>query len=177
MIKQRHIYLIGLSGSGKTTVGNILAKKLKRTFVDIDKMIEKNARKSITRIFEENGEPAFRKMETGALKKLVRTSGRSKVIALGGGTFESPSNRKLAAATGISIWLRCPINELSGRLKSKSDRPLLKGSNLKRQISARLKKRLANYRKADLYISTSQSTPGQVSIEIIKTLKKKYAAN
>jgi len=177
MVKHRHIYLIGLSGSGKSSVGKIFAKEFKRSFVDIDKMIEKNAKKSITQIFEQDGEPAFRKMEAKTLQKLARKSSEPKVIALGGGTFDSPANRKLAAASGISIWLRCPINELSSRLKSISDRPLLKGSNPERQLSAQLRKRLRNYRKADLHISTSQMTPGQVSIEIIKTLKKKYAAD
>jgi len=177
MLKRGHIYLIGLSGSGKTTVGKILSKKLKRTFVDIDRMIEKNVKKSIMRIFEEDGEPEFRRMEAAAIKKNAGQSGRSMVLALGGGAFEYPTNRKHVAASGISIWLRCPINELSRRLKSISDRPLLKGNNLKRRLGAQLKKRLPNYRQADLQISTSHMTPGQATNEIIKMLKKKYAAD
>ena len=114
-------------------------------------------------------------MEGAALRKVARKSGRPKVVALGGGAFESLANRKLAANSGIVIWLRCPLNELSKRLKSKSDRPLLKGNNLKQQLSAQLKQRLPNYRKADLNISTAQKSPDQVSGEIIKSLNNKYA--
>ena len=177
ILKRQHIFLIGLSGSGKSTVGKILAKKLKRTFVDIDKMIERNTGKSIIRIFEEDGEPSFRKMETVAIGKVARKYSRPKVVALGGGAFESSANQKLIIASGISIWLRCPINELSKRMKSNSDRPLLKGPDLKRRLSSQLKNRISNYRKADLQLSFARKTPGQVSGEIITMLNKKYAAN
>ncbi len=177
MNKDGHIYLIGLSGSGKSTIGSILSKKLNRPFVDIDKMIVRKARKNIMRIFAEDGEPSFRKMETIELKKLARKLDRAKVIAIGGGGFESSLNRKLVKSSGLSIWLRCPMSELTKRLSGNSDRPLLKGGKLNQKLGKQLRKRLPNYRNADLQISTGKKPPGQVSTELIKTLKKKYAAD
>lgn len=177
MLIRKNIYLVGLSGSGKSTVGKVLAIKLKLTFVDIDKMIEKSSKKSIVRIFEDDGESKFRRLETAVLRKVAGRAGRPKVIALGGGAFESKLHRKLVSETGISIWLRCSANELSNRLKNKSDRPLLKGHNLKQQLRAQLKKRLKNYRTANLHISTAGKNPAQVSMEIMKSLKKQNAAD
>ncbi len=173
----KNIYLIGLSGSGKSTVGKVLALKLECTFVDMDKMIEKSAGKSIARIFKDDGELKFRLLETAALRKLARKTSRPKVIALGGGALESAVNRKLVSVSGISIWLRCSASELSNRLKNKSDRPLLKGHNLTRPLRAQLKKRQKHYRTAQLHVSTSGKKPRQVSIEIMNSLRKQYAAD
>jgi len=182
----RHIFLIGLSGSGKSTIGKILAGKLRRPFVDIDKTIEKQTHMTINDIFVEKRESAFRKMESRAIMKTARKRKRPKVVALGGGAFEKRSNRKSVESSGISVWLRCSIEELYKRLKNKTDRPLLNNkmktltsgpAEPMRRLKHLLKKRQKNYRKADIYVSTSKRTPRAVSSEIIQKMKSKYEAH
>ncbi len=185
MIPSSHIFLVGLSGSGKSTVGKILAGKLHRTFIDIDKLIEKQSGRTINDIFQKQGESVFRMMESKAILKAALTRNRPKVIALGGGAFEKSRNRKVVSSGGIAVWLRCSIAVLHQRLKNKTDRPLL---NIRRKTVAPdqieqinrlkylLKKRQKNYRKADVYVSTTGKTPPAVSSEIIKRIHGRYEA-
>lgn len=172
MNKVRHIFLVGLSGSGKSTVGKLLAKRLKLDFIDLDKVIEKKAKVTISEVFQKRGEPVFRKMETKELLKAVRNSKIPFVVALGGGSFESAKNRKTIAASGVSVWLRSPINVLAGRLKNHSNRPLLMGEKLNLALKRQLAIRKANFAKADIKILTAHKTPKRVATEIEIKLKK-----
>ncbi len=180
-----HIFLIGLSGSGKSAVGKILAKRLHRPLADIDRLIEKQTHRTINVIFEQKGEAAFRKMESKAIMKTCFKRNPHYIIALGGGAFEKYGNRKIVSSCGISVWLRCSLEVLSQRLKNKTDRPLLRNKRLKadsdrqelkKRLKALLKKRAKNYGKADINVSTSGKTPLAVSFEIIKKIKNKYEA-
>jgi len=186
MIPPRHIFLVGISGSGKTTVGKVLAKKLGRPFVDIDRLIVRKARKSITKFFRDEGEAAFRKLESSAIKEITLQSRRPKIVALGAGAFEKGRTRKLVANSGISVWLRCSIGELHNRLVDKTDRPLLhnyerqndpKSGQLKKRLLYLLSRRQKNYRKADLQVSTAHKTPSLVTSELIRKIKNKYVSN
>lgn len=174
MTSERHIFLVGLSGSGKSTVGKILAKRLKCKFVDLDQVIEKRQKKTISEIFRIEGETFFRKMETKELLNIVRTSKKQTVVALGGGAFESAQNRKAIEAAGISAWLRTPISVLARRLKSQNDRPLLMGEKLQTALKKQLQKRKKRFSRSDIKISTANKTPLQVAAKLALTLKKKY---
>jgi len=177
MNKVRHIFLVGLSGSGKSTVGKFLAKQMKFGFIDLDKVIEKKAKETISEVFQKKGEPAFRKMETRELLNIVLKFKKPAVIALGGGAFDSTQNRKTISESGFSVWLHLPINILADRLKNHSDRPLLMGEELNLALKKQLAKRKTNFAKSDIKISTAHKTPQQVASEIEIKLKRIYDSN
>ena len=120
------IYLVGFMGSGKTTVGRMLAEHLGWPFVDLDMEIEKEQRSSIVDIFADRGEEAFRQIETEVLGKWIRRvqSGRPAVISLGGGAFTRPENIALLSGNGISIWLDTAFDVVKRRTEGATHRPL-----------------------------------------------------
>ena len=181
-----NIFLIGFSGSGKSTIGPKLASKLNSSFVDLDDLIIKKAKKPIQAIFSENGEKAFRKFETEIIENIISQRSIPKVIALGGGAFEKPANRRLIAVNSIVIYLSCSQRVLYQRLKNKSDRPLLNSKQnrhhsrlleLRQNIRTLLSKRLNNYKKADITVSTTNKSVNDIVREISLKLKKLNAAN
>ena len=107
----KNIVLIGMPGCGKSTVGELLASKLSRTFIDIDSEIEKRIQMSICDFFAQKGEPAFRIIESEVLDEFARKSGL--VIATGGGIIKNPLNRPIISQNGIIIMLKRPLNELA----------------------------------------------------------------
>lgn len=123
---KKNIYLIGFMGSGKTTVGKVLAEELNRNFIDIDEKIECDLGLTIPEIFKQNGETFFRKKE----KKWVTRSSHSKnmVVSLGGGSVLDPENWERITDSGITVALNCPLDVLQTRLKEITNRPLLAGS-------------------------------------------------
>jgi shikimate kinase len=176
--ENRWIILIGFSGSGKSSVGQALSIRLGCRFVDLDKTIEKSSGQTINRIFDQSGEAAFRRMEIVALRRTL-SRGRTGVVALGGGAFEQSATRKMANAHGVTVFLSCSIRELYRRLKTSDDRPLLKGSTRSgetvrqarlRHICTLRKKRLANYHRADLILSTTNKTVAQAAKQLHRLL-------
>ena len=118
------IYLIGYMASGKSLVGASLAQKLQVPFYDLDKTIEAQNSRSISQIFSEEGEAAFRQKETKALQAI--SASRKAIVACGGGTFCLPQNRNWIKQHGIAIYLQVPPKVLSQRLyKNPQQRPLL----------------------------------------------------
>lgn len=145
------IYLIGMPGSGKTTTGRILADKLSLPFVDLDKEIEKRSEKSIAQIFSEDGEDHFRLLESHILRELASAEG-SFVLATGGGAPCFYNGIEAMNATGLTIFLDVPVQELLQRT-AKSDRPLLKSESpteLQARLESLLKKRIDIYRQASI---------------------------
>jgi shikimate kinase len=120
------LYLIGFMGSGKSAVGRLLADELGWSFADIDEDIENAHGISIAEIFDTRGEPEFRDMEQEALRKRVREieCGKPMVLALGGGAFVDPANRKLLQERGVTVWLDCPFPRITARLDGQTHRPL-----------------------------------------------------
>jgi shikimate kinase len=112
------VYLAGFMGSGKTTVARVLADRLGWDFIDLDAEIEAAERATIAYLFETRGEPEFRRIETEALRKVMRIveRGMPSVIALGGGSFAQPVNAELLEGHGISIWLDCPFETIETRI-------------------------------------------------------------
>ena len=149
------IFLIGFMGSGKTTVGKKLAAKLNLQFMDLDKLIESRYNKTISDIFETEGEKSFRNKETHLLEELSHAD--SYVLSTGGGTPCFNNNMNLINSMGISIYLKMSQSALFSRLKhSRDSRPLIKNLNngeLKKYINIKLKEREEYYENAHFIIN------------------------
>lgn len=172
------IFLTGFSGSGKSTIGPLLANSLGYEFIDLDQAIEKSAGKSITRIFSEEGEPAFRQLEMNMLRQL---SGKEEmVVSLGGGVLENDECFRLIRAEGTLVYLKSTPKALSRRLCHKTDRPLLKGENGRRlsreeieeKIAAILEKREPRYMSADLTVETDTKRIGSTVEELTRKINR-----
>jgi len=118
-----NIYLIGMMGAGKTTVGRLLARRLKLRFFDSDHEVERRCGVKIPIIFEIEGEPGFRARESQALAELTALDGI--VLATGGGAVLSPENREGLARHGTVVYLRASPEDLFGRVRHDRNRPLL----------------------------------------------------
>lgn len=120
------IYLVGFMGSGKTTVGRALARRLGWRFADLDDDIESRQQMTINEIFDRFGEEEFRRLEHEALKKRIADIARGVpwVLAVGGGCFAQPRNAELIANNGVSIWLDVPLEMIRSRIAHSGTRPL-----------------------------------------------------
>ena len=156
--------LTGFMGSGKSTVGALLARQLAWRFADLDERIEAASGLSIPQIFERFGEAAFRRMEREQLElALGRSTERreSAVLALGGGTYAQPANAELLRAAGVPVvWLDCPIEILLARCMTMKGRPLFRDEESFRELHAQ---RLAAYSQADHRVDTSGPPPDVVA--------------
>jgi 3-dehydroquinate synthase len=161
-----HIFLYGPPGTGKSTIGKILARKLHIAFIDLDRVIETNAGMSITEIMEQQGELAFRDLETAALEETVShaeisTNSRDKVVALGGGALLRDENRALVEENGRIILLMAELPTLLERLQNASEtRPLLAG-DLKSKLASLLERRKEHYNSFLLKIHVDHKTAEQ----------------
>ena len=155
-------------GSGKTTVGNLLARQLAWHFVDLDGLIEESAGLSIPQIFEKLGEPAFRQIEAEQLRVALGRAfewQESTVLALGGGTYAQPGAIEFLRSLGVPvIWLDSPVEVLLARCMTMSGRPLFRDVTSFRQLHAQ---RLPSYQQADYRVDSS-GDPGAVVAEILR---------
>jgi len=165
-----NIYLIGMMGTGKTTVGQVLAKELGYRFFDTDVLIERVAQKSINDLFAEEGEAFFRDLESQVLGQ-VSACTRS-VIATGGGVVLRPVNWSYLRH-GLIIWLDAPISLLLERLAADNTRPLLKIDNLSLKLETLLAERKAFYQEADLEIAVAKDeNPAQIVSKILEKIPR-----
>ena len=156
------IVLVGLMGSGKSSIGKRLAKALHVPFHDSDAVIEEAANSSITDIFEIYGEPIFRDLELRVMSRLLSEEAPS-VIATGGGAFLQEPVRKLILARSVSVWLKADIEVLFERVSRKKTRPLLETGEDKRVILERLvAQRYPVYGLADITISSDHGAHDNV---------------
>jgi len=160
--------LAGFMGSGKTTVGTLLARQLAWRFVDLDDRIEEDAGLRIPEIFARFGEPAFRQMEAGQLRAALGRAAEQKeslVLALGGGTYAQPGAPEFLRASGIPvIWLDSPIEILLARCMTMISRPLFRDEASFRALHAQ---RLPSYQQADYRVDSS-GEPSEVVGEILR---------
>jgi shikimate kinase len=124
VVKSEHVLLVGMMGSGKSTVASLVADCLDRQCVDTDEEVERAAGKTVEDIFREEGEAAFRAEERRALAAAVAAADPA-VIAVAGGAVLDAGNRRLIGCAGTVVWLRAGIGTLIGRLGDGSGRPLL----------------------------------------------------
>ena len=164
-----NISLIGMAGSGKTTVGTILAEELNYNFIDIDTEIEKQENISINEIFALKGEKYFRKVESNIIKSTL-SKVKNTVISLGGGAFISDDNKQIILQHSITLWLSCEAKELFNRLKNDTTRPLLKDISLKK-IKTIEESRKTCYNKANFTIETTNKDINLIIENIKKCLK------
>jgi shikimate kinase len=131
------IFLIGLPGSGKTTMGLELGLHLTLPFVDLDQEIERSAKQSIMNIFDENGEAYFRQLEKTQLEE-VSKSISSFVMATGGGTPCFFENLELMNQQGVTVFVNTPIETIKERLEKDTSRPLMRNNSLENLLSKRV---------------------------------------
>ena len=161
------IYLVGFMGSGKSTIGRLLADRLGWQFADLDAEIEAQQETTIAELFDKMGEPEFRRIESAALLKHVRTieCGRPTVMALGGGTFVQAGNFDLLENHGVTIWLDCPLETVRSRVERASHRPLARDQ---RHLEELFHGRQAAYAKADYRIRIECDDPSVAIEEILR---------
>lgn len=169
----RGLVLIGYRATGKSTVGRLLADRLSKPFVDADVRIEARAGRSITSIFAESGEAAFRDWEERVLAETAETEPGS-VLATGGGAVLRESNRLRLRDYGLVVWLRASSAELASRLTTNpqaiADRPALTSTGTLNEIAQVLELRLPLYRMtADVEVETEGRSPVEVA-EIVQAV-------
>jgi len=166
-----NIVLIGMRGSGKTTVGRRLARKLDRELVEMDELISKRAGLAIPEIVEKYGWEKFRDIEEQVTDEVAE---RDNIVnAAGGGVVTREQNIQELKKNGILVWLKAGLNTLLERLGEDSKRPLLAGRTQREDMEITLDERKALYQKAaDLAIDTEDKTPEEIAEAIIKSLKK-----
>ena len=165
MKSKENLVFLGMMGSGKSSIGLLVAEKLKLNFIDIDNEIEKELGTTISKVFEDKGEDYFRKIEEKiTLKKLKLYPS---VISLGGGAFINENIRKVVLKSHISFWLNWDNNILLGRIKNSKKRPLVTNSS-DNQIIDLIKNRSNVYAKALFKIKCDNLTKNEVVNKIIK---------
>ncbi|MGR9088427.1 MAG: shikimate kinase AroK [Gammaproteobacteria bacterium] len=172
MKHSENIYLIGLMGAGKTTIGRQLAKALKRPFYDSDKTIEENTGVDIPTIFEFEGESGFRERERKTIRQLTQKQGI--VLATGGGAILLEENRKLLKENGFVVYLQCSVARILERTRRDTQRPLLKASNPRERLESLFGEREPLYLScADFKIDTG-SMPSKV---VVNRILEQYKIN
>ena len=159
------ISLIGFMGTGKSSVGKALAKKLQQPFIDLDQEIEQSEGKSIFKIFAENGERYFRMKEREVLKNL---SAGDLILSVGGGAFTSDDNINIINSRSRSVWLKCPIQICIERCARKpGERPLFSDPI---EMARLYDHRVKYYKRAKYQIDSERGTPEEIADSIIKML-------
>ena len=177
------IFLAGFSGSGKSTVGPLVARRLGVRFYDLDQLIAARAGMTIGEIFSRQGEWAFRALEDEILAELAGAGRVPSVVALGGGALGRAANRRLVERSGLLVYLSCSVAELYRRLKDRRDRPLLLVSENPRggrrrvlldRIRGLLAARRSQYESAAVRVSTSNRTPSATVRLILEEVRRRH---
>lgn len=162
-----NIYLVGLMGSGKTTIGRILAKRLGLSFMDTDREVEDRTGVSIPTIFEIEGEDGFRKRESQVVEDCSRMS--NLIVATGGGVVMRPENRENLANSGLVVYLNVPPHILYERTRADKNRPLLKVDDPLTKLKQLFAQRDPLYRQvADLVIDGGRINAQGVMLQLLK---------
>ena len=161
-LRARTITLVGLMGSGKSSVGKRLAQALDLPFRDADDEVETAAGRSIPEIFEQLGEPAFRDGERRVIARLLE--GPPIVLATGGGAFMNAETRELIKTRSVSVWLKADLPILAKRVARKESRPLLTGKDPMAVLTEQAAVRYPAYAQADITVETGDTTH-QVSVD------------
>ena len=170
LLKGRSIFLIGMMACGKSKTGPKLAQLLRYKFIDLDSLIEKVAKKSVSKIFEEDGENKFRGYERQCLQEIIKIP--RLVVSTGGGVITKNENWGILRQ-GIVIWIDLVKKYALERLKNESNkRPLLKGIDIEKNYSEIFTSRERFYEQADLRIKVQNENVEQVAKKIISELYK-----
>jgi shikimate kinase len=160
------VYLVGMPGSGKSTVGPVLADRLGVPFVELDAEIERAAGRTVAEIFERDGEARFRELEAAALTDAAARD--PSVVSCGGGVVLEPANRVTLRATGVVVFLSVPLDVLAQRVAPAEDRPLIRHEgDLQRLLAER--ERL--YREFAAHVVDASGSPAAVAAAIQEELR------
>lgn len=171
-VTPKNIVLIGFMGSGKSTVGRELHKRLGYPLTDMDQLIEETMGKKITEIFKEEGESAFRDFETLQLMEIAKQTDTRHIISTGGGIVVRPGNRQLLRQLGYVVWLHAPQDEIFRRTSRSNDRPLLNQPDAKARIASMMAEREPWYRAtAHLKIDTSNLDFNEIASGILESAR------
>lgn len=168
LLKGVNLYLVGMMGAGKTTVGRLLATQLGYSFVDTDTVITQVARQSITQLFAEKGEPAFRQLESKVLAQVCAYTYLA--IATGGGIVLRRENWSYLRH-GLIVWLDVPAELIYARLAQDTTRPLLQDAEPLAKLQTLLEQRQPLYAQADLRVPvTNEETPEQIATRVLEKI-------
>ncbi|MBP3700601.1 MAG: shikimate kinase [Lachnospiraceae bacterium] len=169
-ILQKPLYLIGFMGSGKSTVSRFLAETLEGKKIEMDDLLAERAGKPITQIFAEDGEEAFRQMETQLLEEIG--VGEPAIVSCGGGVVLRPQNVEIMKRTGTILMLSAMPETIYNRVKHSTKRPILNGNMNVEFIAGLMAKRDPAYRAAaDVTVSIDGKTSEIVAGEIVEILR------
>ncbi len=171
---RRSIVLVGMMGSGKSSIGRRLAARLGIAFIDADSEIEAAAGMTIPEIFDKHGEPYFRAGEARVIARLLEHA--PQVLATGGGAFMNPETRAVIAAKGHSVWLRADLEVLMKRIKRRNDRPLLKTADPAATLAALIAQRYPVYAQADVIVESREVPHDTIVDEIVAALRRRIGA-
>jgi len=165
MNSNKNLVFLGMMGSGKSSIGNLISKKLDLPFIDVDSLIEENAGMSISEIFKKNGENYFRNLEEKITLKCLKKI--KSVISLGGGGFINSKIRKEVLTNHFSFWLNWDESILIRRIKGSKKRPLVFKST-DQEIRTIIKDRSKIYSNAKFKINCNKLTKTEIVKKIIK---------
>jgi shikimate kinase len=167
-LRHRTIALVGLMGVGKSSVGRRLANALGMVFRDADAEVEAAAGRSISDIFSELGEAAFREGERRVIARLLDQPAH--VLATGGGAFMNPDTRQLIKSRAVSVWLKTDLEILARRVSRKNTRPLLAGKDPLEVLKAQAEVRYPVYEQSDVIVETGDAPHHQSVDQVIRAL-------
>ena len=165
-----NIFLVGMMGAGKTTVGRALATRMKREFIDTDRVLVERTGVPVATVFEIEGEEGFRRRESAALEEACEGEGR--VVATGGGIVLAEANRRLMREHGTVIYLRARLESLWERLRHDTSRPLLATPNPKARLAELLNEREPLYREvAHLIVDSGPQSASTLVNRVMSALR------
>lgn len=165
-----HIYLVGMMGAGKTTVGKALARRLERRFIDTDKLLVERTGAPVATIFEVEGEAGFRRREAALLQELAHES--DCVVATGGGAILDPANRGAMRESGTVVYLRARVDHLWERTRHDASRPLLANDDPRGTLERLLAQRDPLYREAaHVIVDTGSQSAATILQRVLDALQ------
>ena len=166
----RMLVLVGMMGSGKSSIGRRLARIYSVPFIDADTEIEKAGGADICYLFERYGEQDFRRIEERIMERLLK--GKKCILASGGGAFLSETTRKNVKENAVSVFLDAHVDTIIRNTKGRTHRPLLNVENPQDVILTLLEKRRAFYQEADLHLEYKEETMGQVLKKLVREINR-----
>ena len=168
---KKKIVLIGMMGSGKSTIGALLSKKMNMEFIDIDRKIETIEKQTISQIFKLKGEKYFRAIEVKTILSLLDSKEKELVLSLGGGSFLEEKVRKNVKNNSLSFWLDWKPSTIIKRIKKSSKRPLIQGLN-DQEIEKMMLDRNKYYAKSNYKIDCNNHKKSEIVDKIVSIMRE-----